>query len=66
MSTEQKQPEVNLVLGATGGVGSSLRRMLAERGSRLFIAARESERLHDLARELEAPCTALDAQNLEQ
>jgi NAD(P)-dependent dehydrogenase (short-subunit alcohol dehydrogenase family) len=66
MSTENDQQEVNVVLGASGGIGSSLCRTLAKRGSRLLLAARASDRLQDLSKELGAPCMPLDARDPEQ
>jgi NAD(P)-dependent dehydrogenase (short-subunit alcohol dehydrogenase family) len=61
MSSDANRPEVNVVLGASGGIGSALCRRLAARGSRLYLAARNSKRLADLASELDAEWSALDA-----
>jgi short-subunit dehydrogenase len=44
-----------LILGATGGIGSSTVKLLAGSGANLFIAARNSEKLTALAGELRLP-----------
>jgi NAD(P)-dependent dehydrogenase (short-subunit alcohol dehydrogenase family) len=61
MSTDANRPEVNVVLGATGGVGSALCRILVSRGSGLYLGARNSDRLAGLASDLDAPWSSLDA-----
>jgi NAD(P)-dependent dehydrogenase (short-subunit alcohol dehydrogenase family) len=55
-----------VILGGTGGIGSSLARLLAARGSRLTLAARGGERLEALAREIGADFRTLDATDPEQ
>jgi len=57
---------VHLVVGAAGGIGSSLCRQLSDRGSRLAIAGRDPERLRGLAGELDASVYPLDASSFEQ
>lgn len=52
---------VYVVLGASGGIGSSLSRKLAQQGGRLVLAARPSERLTALAEELDALAVPTDA-----
>jgi NAD(P)-dependent dehydrogenase (short-subunit alcohol dehydrogenase family) len=66
MSADSNEPEVNVVLGATGGIGSAVCRALAARGSRLYLAARSSERLSSLASELDAAWSEVDATNPDQ
>ena len=58
-----------LILGATGGIGGALARMLAARHVPLFLAARSPDRLAGLGRETGAPfdtCDVLDTPSLER
>lgn len=55
-----------VVFGATGGIGECLCRRLSAQGARLMIAARSSERLHDLARDLGVIAYPLDATRFEE
>jgi len=50
-----------LVFGAYGGIGSSLARILADRGTRLALSGRNRDRLDELARELDAAALPADA-----
>lgn len=52
-----------LVIGATGSVGSALARRLSARGYRLFLAARNEEKLARLAGDLSADSQVLDARD---
>ena len=52
---------VHLILGATGGVGSTLARLLSAQGARLVLAARKPEVLEALAVELGATAVVVDA-----
>ncbi len=49
-----------LILGASGGIGASLARRLHARGQPLHLAARKSDDLAALGRELSAPVSTLD------
>jgi NAD(P)-dependent dehydrogenase (short-subunit alcohol dehydrogenase family) len=51
---------VQLILGAAGGIGSALSRQLAASGATLALAGRPSERLNQLAEELQAEKWELD------
>jgi NAD(P)-dependent dehydrogenase (short-subunit alcohol dehydrogenase family) len=51
---------VHLILGASGGIGSAVCRRLAASGAIVALASRPSNRLDELARELEAPKWDLD------
>lgn len=46
---------VHLVFGASGGIGSAVCRHLASTGASIGLASRHSERLDDLAAELDSP-----------
>ena len=57
-------PAVQVVIGATGGIGSATARLLAARGDRVVLAARDTDRLNALAGEVggeSARCDATDA-----
>ena len=56
---------VTLILGAAGGIGSALARLLSQRGNRLVLAGRTPERLDALSATLPADSTtvALDARS---
>ena len=54
-------PPVHLILGATGGVGSTLARQLAASGAQLVLAARNVDALAALATELGATSVVVDA-----
>jgi len=54
---------VQLVLGATGGIGSALARRLAQRGDTVVLAGRDEARLGSLASELGASARAFDARD---
>lgn len=52
-----------LIFGATGGVGATLARRLADRGTALFLTARSQAPLERLASELRAPFATADVLN---
>jgi NAD(P)-dependent dehydrogenase (short-subunit alcohol dehydrogenase family) len=52
---------VQLILGATGGIGSTLARQLAASGARLVLAARNADALAALGTELGATTVLVDA-----
>ena len=55
-----------LVLGASGDIGPQVPRQLHAAGSPVFLASRPSDRLEQLAAELDAPFAALDATDIAQ
>ncbi|NIR43702.1 MAG: SDR family oxidoreductase [Gemmatimonadetes bacterium] len=57
---------VYVILGASGGIGSETARLLSGQGARLVVAAPPSERLDDLAAELDARPFTLDARSLDE
>ena len=56
-----KPPSTFLILGATGGIGASLSRRLAEAGSNVVLAGRDRARLARLATETGGTTAPLDA-----
>lgn len=48
-----REPPVHLIFGASGGIGSELARRLAASGATVALASRPSDRLDELARQLE-------------
>jgi 3-oxoacyl-[acyl-carrier protein] reductase len=55
------QKPVMVIFGATGGIGNVLSRQLAAAGHKLVLAARQEERLQQLAVELGAEAVTCDA-----
>lgn len=54
-----------LIAGATGGVGSLLAKRLVGHGARVFLAARDEEKLNGLRSELNAPGAVIDGADFE-
>ena len=50
-----------LILGATGGIGHEVARLLAGSGSRLLLAGRHTDKLSQLSQELGQPACPVDA-----
>ncbi|QDU58018.1 SDR family NAD(P)-dependent oxidoreductase [Aeoliella mucimassa] len=55
-----------LVFGASGGIGSSVASQLVAQGHHVVLASRDSERLTQLADQLQMPCEAIDAADFEE
>lgn len=53
------------ILGATGSIGSTLARRLAEQGKQLILVGRNEEKLASLSRELNQPCCVVDISRTE-
>jgi NAD(P)-dependent dehydrogenase (short-subunit alcohol dehydrogenase family) len=54
-----------VIIGASGGIGSALARMLRQRGGEPILLGRSAERLAPLAEELRAPSLVVDAGKIE-
>jgi NAD(P)-dependent dehydrogenase (short-subunit alcohol dehydrogenase family) len=61
MSDPESKDGVYVILGATGGIGSAVSRLLSSRESRLVLASRDEERLAGLAGEIGGETYPLDA-----
>ena len=59
-------PASYVVLGASGGIGSHVARMLADAGHNVFLASKNSERLKALGSALRSPTYTLDATSIEE
>ncbi len=57
---------VYVVLGATGGIGTALAHRLAAGGARLVVAARDPDKLEELAGAIDATPHVLDATRFEE
>jgi NADP-dependent 3-hydroxy acid dehydrogenase YdfG len=57
---------VYIVLGATGGIGSSISKKLSERGALLVLAARGIDNLNQLANETGGKPYVMDATNYDE
>ena len=56
---------VQIVIGATGGIGSALARRLVVGGAKLTLAARTRETLESLAAEIGGDAHPIDASSFE-
>jgi NAD(P)-dependent dehydrogenase (short-subunit alcohol dehydrogenase family) len=65
-ATKERTNPVQVVIGATGGIGASLCRRLAATGSCLIAAGRDPDKLRGLAEELGAIPMVVDATSSEQ
>ncbi len=54
---------IHLLIGAAGGIGSALARILTERGDTVVLAGRTASDLEVLAKELDQPWRELDARD---
>jgi len=68
MSNSQSNPSPDadaspayLIVGASGGIGSTLSRRLVSSGARLWMVGRDEAKLRPLADELGQPCSVCDA-----
>lgn len=66
MRQTERSKSVYLVLGASGGIGSSVARKLSSAGHVVIPASKPSKRLDNLARELHSPSYTLDATSFEE
>jgi NADP-dependent 3-hydroxy acid dehydrogenase YdfG len=55
-----------LVIGATGGIGSAIARLLASRATTLWLSGRNTEKLAELARQLNAHAFPAELNDEEQ
>lgn len=65
MTSPSTAPPVVLVVGAAGGIGTSLCRRLVARGATLVVAGRDEARLATLADEVGGDAVVLDAWNFD-
>jgi 3-oxoacyl-[acyl-carrier protein] reductase len=66
MSTKSENARAFIVLGASGGIGAHVASQLRAAGHEVMLASRKSDRLDNLARELNAPKRELDAAKWDQ
>jgi NAD(P)-dependent dehydrogenase (short-subunit alcohol dehydrogenase family) len=65
-SSSPEESKVYVLIGGSGGIGAAVAARLARRGARLLLAARDEERLAEVARPLEAETFVLDATRPEE
>jgi len=61
-----QETPVAMVVGATGGIGSTIAQMLASRGYRLLLVSHNEEKLKQFASQLDAPWMVADATQFDQ
>ena len=54
---------VIIIVGGSGGIGSAVARRLSARNCRVILAARDADRLHAVASEMDAESIPLDARD---
>ena len=59
MSTDSRIQASVVILGATGGIGSALCKVLAGRGFNLYLAGRNADRLAELSTSFQSPTHSL-------
>lgn len=65
MSTDSRNQTSVVILGATGGIGSALCKILAGRGYDLFLAGRNADRLAELSASFQCPTYSLTSTSSE-
>ena len=60
------EKEVALIVGAGSGLSASLARTFSDQGMKIALAARNTDKLTDIAGETDAKLICCDATNLEQ
>lgn len=66
MNSQSNNHGAFVILGASGDIGASVANQLASKGNAVVLASRPSERLDQLAKELDAPKHELDATNVSE
>ncbi len=64
MSTDRSR-DVYAILGAAGGIGASLTRLLAKAGAKVVLGGRRQEPLERLAQEVDGTAVAVDGRDFE-
>lgn len=66
MAADESSHAGVLILGASGDIGSHVARTLRKQGRKTLLASRESDRLTELAAELNAPHRAVNATSIDR
>jgi len=61
VTTDADAPPAYLIVGASGGIGSTLCRRLVGDGAKVWMVGRDETKLKQLAEELGQPCSVCDA-----